>query len=205
MKYTTFKRMLDFLLSLAAIIVLSPVFIVLVCVIKMESEGPVIFRQKRVGIDKKFFSILKFRTMRIDTPKDVPTHLMQNPEQYITKAGQFMRKTSLDELPQLFNILKGDMSIVGPRPALWNQDDLIAARDSLGVNAILPGLTGLAQVKGRDELPIPIKAKYDGEYVQKMSFWFDCKIIFLTIRAVAASEGVKEGGCYEEQKSINNG
>lgn len=193
MGYRTIKRIIDFTLSLAALIILSPAFLVLVCAIKLESRGPVIFKQKRVGINKKFFNILKFRTMRIDTPRDVPTHLMQNPEQYITKMGHFMRKTSLDELPQLVNILKGDMSIVGPRPALWNQDDLIAARETLGANNVMPGLTGLAQIKGRDELPIAVKAKYDGEYVQKMSLLFDCKIILLTVKTVAVSEGVKEG------------
>ncbi|WP_027308877.1 sugar transferase [Caloramator sp. ALD01] len=188
------KRFIDFLLSLIGLIVLSPIFLILMIAIKLDSKGPVFFKQKRVGINKTHFEILKFRTMRIDTPKDTPTHLLENPEKWITRVGKFLRKTSLDELPQIINILKGDMSIIGPRPALWNQYDLIAERDKYGANDVFPGLTGWAQINGRDELPIEIKAKFDGEYVQKMSFLFDTKIFFKTIFSVLRSEGVVEGG-----------
>lgn len=167
MVYQKIKRVIDFILSLTAIIILFPVLLILVIAIKVESRGPIFFKQKRVGIYKSHFMIYKFRTMRIDTPKDVPTHLLKNPDQYITKVGHFLRKTSLDELPQLINIVKGDMAIVGPRPALWNQYDLIAERDKYHANDILPGLTGWAQINGRDELEIPVKAKLDGEYVKK--------------------------------------
>ncbi|MGM9941836.1 MAG: sugar transferase [Bulleidia sp.] len=191
------KRLIDVILSLAGIIVLSPVLLVIVICIKVSSPGPIFFKQKRVGIHKSYFNILKFRTMRIDTPKDVPTHLLENPEQYITGIGKFLRKTSLDELPQLFNILMGDMSVIGPRPALWNQYDLIAERDRYGANDILPGLTGWAQINGRDELEIDVKAKLDGEYVQKMSFLFDCKCFFGTITSVLRHDGVVEGGTGE--------
>lgn len=194
MGYIKFKRILDFSIALIALIILWPVFLILVVVIKIDSKGPILFRQKRVGIGKTHFNILKFRTMRIDTPKDMPTHLLKNPEQYITKVGKWLRKTSLDELPQIFNILKGDMSIVGPRPALWNQYDLIAERDKYGANDILPGLTGWAQVNGRDELPIELKAKLDGQYVKKCTFCFDVKCIFKTIVSVVKSDGVVEGG-----------
>lgn len=192
--YQQWKRILDVMLSAAGLIVLFPLFLILVLAIKADSPGPVLFRQKRIGIHKKYFYILKFRTMRIDTPKDTPTHLLENPEQYITKTGRFLRKTSLDELPQIFNILKGDMSIIGPRPALWNQYDLIAERDKYGANDILPGLTGWAQINGRDELEIPLKARMDGEYVQRMSFWFDVRCFFETIFSVLRSDGVMEGG-----------
>lgn len=196
--YTRYiKRPLDFVLSLAGIIVLSPVLLVIVICIKVSSPGPIFFKQKRVGIHKTHFNILKFRTMRIDTPKDVPTHLLENPDQYITGIGEFLRKTSLDELPQLFNILKGDMAVIGPRPALWNQYDLIAERDRYGANDILPGLTGWAQINGRDELEIDVKARLDGEYVQKMSFLFDCKCFFGTITSVLHHDGVVEGGTGE--------
>ncbi|SHE82084.1 sugar transferase [Caloramator proteoclasticus] len=188
------KRFIDFILALIGLIVLSPLFLILMIAIKLDSKGPVFFKQKRVGINKTHFEILKFRTMRIDTPKDTPTHLLENPEKWITKVGKFLRKTSLDELPQIINILKGDMSIIGPRPALWNQYDLIAERDKYGANDVYPGLTGWAQINGRDELPIQIKAKFDGEYVQKMSFLFDTKIFFKTIFSVLRSEGVVEGG-----------
>lgn len=191
------KRPLDFILSLAGIILLSPVLLVIILCIKFSSPGPIFFKQKRVGIHKSHFNILKFRTMRIDTPKDVPTHLLENPEQYITGIGKFLRKTSLDELPQLFNILKGDMAVIGPRPALWNQYDLIAERDKYGANDILPGLTGWAQINGRDELEIDVKARLDGEYVQKMSFLFDCKCFFGTITSVLHHDGVVEGGTGE--------
>lgn len=196
-KYLVVKRGIDVVLSLGGIIVLAPVWILLGVAVKCESKGPILFKQKRVGIGKKHFNILKFRTMRIDTPKDIPTHLLKNPEQYITKMGKFLRKTSLDELPQIFNILKGDMSIIGPRPALWNQYDLIEERDRYGANDILPGLTGWAQINGRDELEIPVKAKLDGEYVEKMSFLFDVKCFFGTIVSVLKSDGVVEGGTGE--------
>lgn len=195
MIYTKYiKRCIDFVLSLLGLIILSPIFIILILFIKLTSPGPVLFKQKRVGINKTHFNIYKFRTMRIDTPKDMPTHLLENPDQYITSIGKFLRKTSLDELPQLINIFKGDMSIVGPRPALWNQYDLIAERDKYHANDILPGLTGWAQVNGRDELEIDIKAKLDGEYVKKMSFFFDCKCFWMTISSVLKHEGVVEGG-----------
>ena len=194
MVYQKIKRMIDFILSLTAIIILFPVLLILVIAIKAESRGPIFFKQKRVGIHKSHFMIYKFRTMRIDTPKDVPTHLLKNPDQYITKAGHFLRKTSLDELPQLINIVKGDMAIVGPRPALWNQYDLIAERDKYHANDILPGLTGWAQINGRDELEIPVKAKLDGEYVKKMSFLFDLRCLFGTVFSVLRSDGVVEGG-----------
>jgi O-antigen biosynthesis protein WbqP len=192
--YLKWKRIMDILLSGIGVIVLLPLFCVLIIWIKCDSRGPILFRQKRVGIHKKHFYILKFRTMRIDTPKDVPTHLLSNPEQYITKAGGFLRKTSLDELPQILNILKGDMSIIGPRPALWNQYDLIEERDKYGANDVMPGLTGWAQINGRDELEIPVKAKLDGEYVEKMSFFFDTKCFIGTILSVMKHEGVVEGG-----------
>ncbi len=188
------KRAIDFILSLLGCIILSPVFLILCIAIKIDSPGPILFKQKRIGIHKKQFSILKFRTMRIDTPKDMPTHLLTNPEQYITKVGKFLRKSSLDELPQIFNILAGQMSIIGPRPALWNQDDLIAERDKYGANDVMPGLTGWAQINGRDELEIPVKAKLDGEYVERMSFFFDVKCFFGTITSVLKHDGVVEGG-----------
>ena len=193
MIYRFFKRIIDFILSLIGLIVLFPFFIILIIIIKIDSRGPVLFKQKRIGKNKKIFNILKFRTMRIDTPKDTPTHLLENPNQWITKVGKFLRKTSLDELPQIINILKGDMSIVGPRPALWNQDDLIAERDKYDVHKIRPGLTGYAQVHGRDELPIPEKASLDGYYLKNMSMWLDIKIFFKTFIAVSKSEGVVEG------------
>lgn len=192
--YIRFKRAIDFVLALLGLIVLSPVFLLLVIAIKVDSRGPVLFKQKRVGIHKTYFNILKFRTMRIDTPKDTPTHLLKNPEQYITKVGKFLRKTSLDELPQIINILKGDMAVVGPRPALWNQYDLIAERDKYGANDIRPGLTGWAQINGRDELEIPVKAKLDGEYVKRMGFLMDCRCFFGTFLSVLSGDGVVEGG-----------
>ena len=187
------KRVIDLFISIVGLVVLSPVFLILVVWIKLDSKGPVLFKQKRVGIHKKHFNILKFRTMRIDTPKDTPTHLLENPEQYITKAGKFLRKSSLDELPQIFNIIKGDMAIVGPRPALWNQYDLIEERDKYGANDIRPGLTGWAQVNGRDELEIPVKAALDGEYVKKMGFAMDMKCMLKTAIQVLTHEGVVEG------------
>lgn len=188
------KRLIDFLISLLGFIVLSPLFLILCLLIKITSKGPIFFKQKRVGIHKTYFDILKFRTMKIYTPKDVPTHLLSDPDQYITSVGRFLRKTSLDELPQLINIIKGDMSIVGPRPALWNQYDLIEQRDLYQANDVMPGLTGWAQINGRDELEISVKAKLDGEYVQRMSFLFDCKCFLLTITSVLKHEGVVEGG-----------
>ncbi|MCL2637212.1 MAG: sugar transferase [Oscillospiraceae bacterium] len=187
------KRFIDIILSTIGLILLSPLFLVLIIAVKIDSPGPVCFKQKRVGIRKSNFNMLKFRTMRIDTPKDTPTHLLENPEQYITKVGKFLRKSSLDELPQIIHIFSGKMSIIGPRPALWNQDDLVAERDKYGANDVKPGLTGWAQVNGRDELPIPVKAKFDGEYVEKMSFLFDCKCFFLTVFKVLKSDGVVEG------------
>lgn len=188
------KRILAVILSAVGILLLSWLLLILSIAIKVESKGPVLFKQKRVGIHKRHFNILKFRTMRIDTPKDTPTHLLENPDQYITKVGKFLRKTSLDELPQLFNIFVGHMAIIGPRPALWNQFDLIEERDKYGANDVRPGLTGWAQINGRDELEIPVKAKLDGEYVEKISFVFDVKCFFGTITSVLRHDGVVEGG-----------
>ncbi|WP_429960654.1 sugar transferase [Enterococcus sp. AZ012] len=188
------KRIIDFLLSLIGIIVLSPVLLLLCLAIKIDSKGPIIFKQKRVGKNKTYFNIYKFRTMKIDTPKEMPTHLLEDPDFYITKVGKFLRKTSLDELPQLFNIIKGDMAVIGPRPALWNQYDLIEERDKYGANNIRPGLTGLAQISGRDELEIPIKAKLDGKYTDNISLMMDIKCFFGTITSVFKSDGVVEGG-----------
>lgn len=202
--YLKFKRIADFGLALVGLIVLSPLFLVLIVVIKADSKGPVLFKQKRIGIHKSHFNILKFRTMKIDTPKDTPTHLLENPDQYITKVGRFLRKTSLDELPQIVNILKGDMSIIGPRPALWNQYDLIAERDKYGANDVLPGLSGWAQVNGRDELPINIKAKLDGEYVSKIGLMIDIKCFFSTVVSVFKRNGVVEGASIPNSKSTSN-
>lgn len=194
LRYMKVKRILDFVMSLGAAIVLSPVLLIICIAIKRDSPGPVLFKQKRVGIHKSYFTIYKFRTMRTDTPKDMPTHLLSDPEAFLTKSGKFLRKTSLDELSQLFNIIKGDMSFVGPRPALWNQDDLVAERERYGANDVMPGLTGWAQINGRDELLIPVKAKLDGDYVKNMSFAFDVKCFFGTIGCVARADGVVEGG-----------
>ncbi|MHC1718119.1 MAG: sugar transferase [Acidaminococcaceae bacterium] len=191
--YSTIKRGIDFCLSLLGIIMLFPLFVLLVVLIKVDSPGPILFKQKRVGIHKKHFNILKFRTMRTDTPKDTPTHMLEDPDKWITKVGKFLRKTSLDELPQIFNILIGQMAIVGPRPALWNQYDLIAERDKYGANDIMPGLTGWAQINGRDELPIDVKAKLDGDYLGKRSLFFDIEIFFKTVFSVLRSEGIVEG------------
>ena len=200
--YLYFKRTIDFILSLIGLIILAPVFLVLVLAIKLDTPGPIFFRQKRVGINKSYFYIMKFRTMRIDTPKDTPTHLLANPDQYITKVGKFLRKTSLDELPQIFNILKGEMAIIGPRPALWNQYDLIEERDKYGANDVPVGLTGWAQINGRDELEIPLKAKLDGEYAQNMGPLWDVKCFFGTIFSVMKSEGVLEGGTGMKEVNI---
>lgn len=191
--YLYVKRLIDIVLSASACVILSPVLLIIAVVIKLDSKGPVIFKQKRVGIGKSHFEILKFRTMYADVPKDVPTHMLADPSSKITRVGRFLRKSSLDELPQIFNILKGEMSIIGPRPALWNQYDLIAERDKYSANDVRPGLTGLAQVMGRDELPIDVKAKYDGEYVKNITFKNDLIIFFKTIFGVLSSKGVKEG------------
>lgn len=188
------KRELDFILSFIGLVVLSPIYLVIIIAIKLDSKGPVIFKQKRVGQGKTHFYIYKFRTMKVDTPKELPTHLLTNPDFFITKVGKFLRKTSLDELPQLINILKGDMAIIGPRPALWNQYDLIMERDRYGANDVRPGLTGYAQIHGRDELEIPVKAELDGEYVQHLNFWMDVRCFFGTFVAVFKSDGVVEGG-----------
>lgn len=191
--YLYVKRLIDVVLSLTALIVLLPFTIILVVLMKFDDPGPIFFKQKRVGIHRSFFEILKFRTMKMNTPKDCPTHLLENPEQYITRLGKILRKTSLDELPQLINILKGDMSIVGPRPALWNQYDLIAERDRYGANDVVPGLTGWAQINGRDEISIEEKARFDGEYVRSMGFCFDLDIIIKTFFSVLIHKGVQEG------------
>jgi len=188
------KRLLDIILVLAALVVALPVMLLVAVAIVIEDPGPVFFTQKRVGKGKRHFKILKFRSMKVSTPKDTPTHLLENPEQYITRVGAFLRKTSLDELPQLFNILVGSMSFVGPRPALWNQYDLLEERDKYGANDVVPGLTGWAQINGRDELEIPVKAAFDGEYVKKLSFFFDCRCFFGTFLAVFRGDGVVEGG-----------
>ncbi|MCA1060866.1 sugar transferase [Rossellomorea aquimaris] len=192
--YMKIKRIIDIILSLIGLLVLSPVFFILIIAIKLDSKGPVLFKQKRIGVNKLHFNILKFRTMRIDTPRDTPTHLLDNPEQYITNMGKFLRKTSLDELPQIWNIFVGEMSIIGPRPALWNQYNLITERDKYGANDVPPGLTGWAQINGRDELPIEVKAKLDGEYVDKLGIRMDIKCFFGTIISVVKSEGIVEGG-----------
>lgn len=187
------KQIVDCIFAIVGLVVSSPLFLLLIICIKLDSKGPVLFKQRRIGKGKKEFYILKFRTMRIDTPKDMPTHLLEDPEMYITKVGKFLRKTSLDELTQIINIIKGEMSIIGPRPALWNQYDLIKERDKYSANDVTPGLTGWAQINGRDELPIDVKAKLDGEYVEKLSPLFDLKVFFMTIKSVLKSEGVKEG------------
>lgn len=194
------KRILDILLSACGIVVLAPVYLLVALAIKIDDPGPVFFYQKRVGIHKTHFNIMKFRTMRMDTPKDCPTHLLENPERYITRVGKLLRKTSLDELPQIFQIFTGKMSVIGPRPALWNQFDLIEERDRYGANDIRPGLTGWAQINGRDELAIDVKARLDGEYVRKLSFLFDCKCFFGSVVAVLKHDGVVEGGTGQLEK-----
>lgn len=198
--YKYIKRLIDFILSLLGTIILSPVLIAVAIAVKASSPGPVLFRQVRAGKNRIAFKIYKFRSMRSDTPSDMPTHLLHNPDAYITPVGKFLRRTSLDELPQLFNILKGDMSIVGPRPALFNQEYLLDQRDLYGANDVRPGLTGWAQVNGRDELPEDIKAKLDGEYVEKMSFAFDVKCFVRTITAVLRSDGVREGAVEDNDR-----
>lgn len=194
------KRLIDIVLSGLGILVLSPVFLILAIAIKIDDPGPVFFKQKRLTAHKEYFNILKFRTMKMETPKDMPTHLLENPEQYITRVGRILRKTSLDELPQLFNIFTGKMSVIGPRPCLWNQYDLIEERDKYGANDIRPGLTGWAQINGRDELPIDVKAKFDGEYVERMSLAFDIRCFIGTVFSVLKSDGVVEGGTGEIEK-----
>lgn len=194
------KRTIDVILSFLGLIILSPIFAILALLIVIDDPGPVFFTQKRVGLNKTFFKLHKFRSMKMSTPHDTPTHLLENPDQYITKIGKFLRKSSLDELPQIWDIFVGNMSIIGPRPALWNQDDLVAERDKYGANDVRPGLTGWAQINGRDELEIPVKAKLDGEYVENMSFAFDCKCFFGTIFSVLKHDGVVEGGTGELHK-----
>ena len=198
------KIVIDFILATLGIIILSFPMIIIALAIKLDSKGPVFFKQKRVGKNKKHFNILKFRTMRIDTPHDAPTHELSDPKKWITRVGGFLRKTSLDELPQLFNIWLGQMAVIGPRPALWNQFDLIEERDKYGANNVRPGLTGWAQINGRDELEIDVKAKLDGEYIEKMSFAFDCKCFLGTITSVLKSDGVVEGGTGEMKKNDEN-
>lgn len=193
MIYHIIKRVLDIVFALIGMILLSPIYLIIILAIKIDSRGPVLFKQKRVGKNKSYFNILKFRTMRMDTPKDTPTHLLKNPDQWITKVGKFLRKTSLDELPQIWNIFVGQMSIIGPRPALWNQYDLIEKRDLYGANSIRPGLTGWAQINGRDELPIDVKARLDGEYVNRIGLIMDVRCFFGTIISVVKSDGVVEG------------
>lgn len=202
--YKFFKRLLDIILSLLGILLLALPMLLIAVIIKIDSKGPVLFKQKRVGIHKTYFNILKFRSMPITTPKDVPTHQMSSTSVKLSKWQIFIRKSSLDELPQLFNILMGTMSVVGPRPALWNQDDLVAEREKYGANDVKPGLTGWAQINGRDELEISVKAKLDGEYAERISFLFDCKCFFLTIKRVLKSEGVVEGGTGEIKKEKKN-
>lgn len=194
MAYLRIKRVIDLILSGIGLIILAPLFLVIIVAIKIDSPGPVLFKQKRVGIHKSPFFILKFRSMKIDTPKDTPTHLLENPEYWITKTGKLLRRTSLDELPQIINIFKGEMSIIGPRPALWNQYDLLEERDKYGANDIPVGLTGWAQINGRDELEIDVKARLDGEYAEQMGFLMDVRCFFGTIFSVLRSEGFVEGG-----------
>lgn len=200
MFYLKFKKFYDTLGAFIGILLLSPLYLIIMILIKIDSKGPILFKQKRIGRYKKHFKILKFRTMKIDTPKDTPTHMLDNPDQHITRMGKFLRKTSLDELPQIINILKGDMSIIGPRPALWNQFDLIEERDKYDVHKLYPGITGYAQIKGRDTLPIANKAALDGEYVKKISLWLDIKIFIGTFISVFKSDGVIEGGTGSLEK-----
>lgn len=196
-----FKRIIDITLSFLALVILSWLYLVIIIAIKIDDPGPALFTQKRVGLNKEFFTLHKFRSMKMSTPHDIPTHQLDNPDQYITKVGKFLRKSSFDELPQIWDIFTGKMSIIGPRPALWNQDDLVAERDKYGANNVKPGLTGWAQINGRDELEIPVKAKFDGEYVEKLSFLFDLRCFFGSIFSVLKSDGVVEGGTGELRKS----
>ncbi len=199
-----FKRVIDIFISFFGLVILSPVFLIITVAIVIDDPGPVLFKQNRVGRDKKFFSLHKFRSMKMSTPHDMPTHMLQNPEQYITRVGKFLRKSSLDELPQIWDIFRGKMSIIGPRPALWNQADLVAEREKYGVNDLTPGLTGLAQISGRDELEIPEKVSFDRKYLENISFWFDIKCFFGTIVSVLRSDGVVEGGTGELEKNKVN-
>ncbi|KWX75287.1 capsular biosynthesis protein [Paenibacillus riograndensis] len=203
--YIVIKQIADFMMALIGIFLLWPFFLIIAVVIKLTSKGPVLFKQKRLGKNKSEFYILKFRTMRTDTPSDMPTHLLQDPDFFITSVGKFLRKTSLDELPQIINILKGEMSIIGPRPALWNQYDLIAERDKYRANDIKPGLTGWAQINGRDELPIEEKAKLDGEYTANITFIFDLKVFVRTVLSVLKSDGVREGADDQDVTSNTEG
>lgn len=198
------KRLLDIVLSLLGLVLLAVPMLAIAVIVKLDSPGPVLFWQKRIGIHKTSFMMPKFRTMQTDTPHDLPTHLLNDPDQWITRSGRTLRKYSLDELPQIFYCFWGQMSIIGPRPALWNQYDLIAERDKYGANDVRPGLSGWAQINGRDELPIEVKARYDGEYVARMSFLFDCKCFFGTIGAVLTHKGVAEGGVAagEEKETV---
>ena len=193
------KRIIDIILSAAGIVVLAIPMLVVALIVKLDSPGPIFFKQKRVGIHQTHFYILKFRSMSTKAPADMPTHLLSNPDAYLTRWQKFIRKSSIDELPQLFNILSGTMSVIGPRPALWNQYDLIEERERYGANDVRPGLTGWAQINGRDELPVDVKARFDGEYVERMSFWFDCKCFFATIGKVLKREGVVEGAAEKEK------
>ena len=202
-----FKRLIDIILSFVGTVVLIPFFVIIGFIIYIDDPGPIFFKQKRVGKNKKIFWLHKFRSMKVKTP-DIPTHLLSNSEQYITKAGKILRKTSIDELPQVYDILIGKMSIIGPRPALWNQDDLIAERDKYGANDVRPGLTGWAQINGRDELPIGVKARFDGDYVEKLNkggfgaFFMDCKCFLETILSVLKHDGVVEGGTKKTEKML---
>lgn len=201
--YLHVKQTFDYIISILLTIILLPILLLIAIVIKLDSKGPVLFKQKRIGKNKVEFNIYKFRTMKIDTPKDLPTHLFQNPDMFITKMGKFLRKSSLDELPQLFNVIKGEMSFIGPRPALWNQYDLIEERDrqqnqfGMNANSVKPGITGWAQVNGRDEISIEAKSDYDGYYVKNIGFELDFKILFMTVKTVFTGKGVSEGGPRE--------
>ena len=202
--YPRVKGLLDRLIAIIGLVVLFPLFLLLAVWIKLDSKGPVLFRQRRIGYLKQEFMLLKFRTMRNDTPNEIPTHLMKEASKYITTSGRFLRKTSLDELPQLINVIKGEMSLVGPRPALWNQTDLISIRDTFDVHSVKPGITGYAQVHGRDELPIPDKAKLDGDYVKRQSFWFDLTLLFMTVGAVIQTKGIAEGDQSNNSKGTKS-
>lgn len=202
--YFKVKRLLDYIISLTTLVLLLPLILIIIFLIKIDSNGPILFKQKRVGLNKTYFEILKFRTMRVDTPKDVPTHLLENPEQYITRVGRILRKTSLDELPQIFNVISGSMSIVGPRPALWNQYDLIEKREECCANQVLPGLTGWAQINGRDTISTEDKARFDGEYIKNFGFIMDLKCFIGTIKCVIKRTGIVEGAIkFNESEIIN--
>ena len=199
--YAAVKYLLDFVIALATAAILLIPMLILAALIKIDDPGPALFSQKRIGKDQKTFMMLKFRTMRSDTPHDMPTHLLTDPQRYITRVGRFLRKTSLDELPQLLNILMGHMAIVGPRPALWNQFDLIEAREEYGAHQVRPGLTGWAQINGRDELEIPVKAALDGEYIREFGPAMDLKCFFRTFQILFTGKGVVEGGTGELRRA----